>query len=75
MIRYIIRLDDASEIMNVSTWERIEELLDNYNIKPIVGIIPNNKDTLLNKMFKNQKDAKFWDKARKWQDKGKRQII
>ena len=63
MIRYIIRLDDASEIMNVSTWERIEELLDNYNIKPIVGIIPNNKDTLLNKMFKNQKDAKFWDKA------------
>lgn len=51
MIRYIIRLDDASEIMNVSTWERIEELLDNYNIKPIVGIIPNNKDTLLNKMF------------------------
>ena len=56
MIRYIIRLDDASEIMNVSTWERIEELLDNYNIKPIVGIIPNNKDTLLNKMFKNQKD-------------------
>lgn len=56
MIRYIIRLDDASEIMNVSTWERIEELLDNYNIKPIVGIIPNNKDTLLNKMFKNQED-------------------
>ena len=55
MIRYIIRLDDASEIMNVSTWERIEELLDNYNIKPIVGIIPNNKDTLLNKMFKNQR--------------------
>lgn len=44
MIRYIIRLDDASEIMNVSAWERIEELLDNYNIKPIVGIIPNNKD-------------------------------
>lgn len=31
MIRYIIRLDDASEIMNVSTWERIEELLDNLN--------------------------------------------
>ena len=59
MIRYIIRLDDASEIMNVSTWERIEELLDDYNIKPIVGIIPNNKDTLLNKMFKNQEDAKF----------------
>lgn len=69
MIRYIIKLDDASEIMNVSAWERIEELLDNYNIKPIVGIIPNNKDTLLNKMFKNQEDAKFWDKARKWQDK------
>ena len=70
MIRYIIRLDDASEIMNVSAWERIEELLDNYNVKPIVGIIPNNKDTFFNKMFKNQEDVKFWDKARKWQDKG-----
>lgn len=70
MIRYIIRLDDASEIMNVSAWERIEELLDNYNVKPIVGIIPNNKDTFFNEMFKNQENVKFWDKARKWQDKG-----
>ena len=64
---YIIRLDDASTNMDINRWEKIENLLDKYDIKPIVGIIPENKDeTLLKYEYKND----FWDKAKKWESKG-----
>lgn len=65
---YILRIDDASEYMDIKKWTRIEELLDKYNIKPIVGIIPDNKDKSLIEKYK--KDQDFWKKAKKWKNKG-----
>jgi len=41
---YLIRLDDASEFMDIDKWTTMEILLDNYRIKPIVGVIPDNND-------------------------------
>ncbi|PNX53408.1 MAG: hypothetical protein BV458_04610 [Thermoplasmata archaeon M9B2D] len=64
--KYIIRLDDASPTMDSDKWERIELLLDRYEIKPIVAVIPNNEDT---NMFKNAEDIHFWDKVKRWQEK------
>lgn len=65
---YIIRLDDASEYMDVKKWNRIEDVLDNYGIKPIVGIIPHNEDvTQVDKFGKNEN---FWEKALCWREKG-----
>ena len=40
MRRYLLRLDDASNFMDVEKWLRMERLLDQYGIKPIFGIIP-----------------------------------
>lgn len=57
MLNYIIRLDDACPNMNHDKWRKVENLLDKYNIKPIVGIIPESKDQL----FIWNKDEKFWD--------------
>ncbi len=65
---YIIRLDDASEYHNKENWGRIEKMLDSYNIKPIVGIIPQNKDMSIIEKYK--KDESFWLKAKEWQSKG-----
>lgn len=65
---YLIRLDDASEYMDIVKWDKIEGLLDCYNIKPIVGIIPDNKDKDLAGKYK--KDLRFWNKAKAWQVKG-----
>lgn len=62
---YLIRLDDASEYMDMVKWTKIESLLDYYNIKPIVGIIPNNQDKGLIGDYK--KDLKFWNRAKSWQ--------
>lgn len=67
MLKYIIRLDDACPTMNEKKWQAIEMLLDKYNIKPIVGIIPDNKDS----DFKYPKIKDFWKKyPHKWQEKG-----
>lgn len=47
MSQYILRLDDASDYMDVKKWQRMEELLDQYGIKPLVGVIPDNLDSSL----------------------------
>jgi len=64
---YLIRLDDASEYMDVKKWYRIETLLDYYNIKPIVGIIPNNQDEKITNLY--DYNPEFWTTARAWQEK------
>lgn len=35
MSKYIMRLDDAAEKMNIEKWIRMERLLDKYNVKPL----------------------------------------
>lgn len=67
MTKYIIRLDDACETMDQNKWNRIENILDSYNIKPIVSVIPHNEDPEL--MIEGS-NRKFWDKVLSWQEKG-----
>ncbi len=63
---YIIRLDDASSRMDVKKWNKIEKILDKYNIKPIVGIIANNLDSDLQKY---EEDKNFVDTIKNWNKK------
>jgi hypothetical protein len=65
--KYIIRLDDACPTMDSQKWDLFETFLDNYNIKPIVAVIPNNLD---NSMLYDEEDRNFWKKVKRWQDKG-----
>lgn len=65
--KYIIRLDDACERMDVEAWQRIEDLLQTYNVRPLVGVIPHCEDE---KMAKYSVDGSFWEKVKKWQKKG-----
>lgn len=62
---YLLRLDDASEYMDVDKWNKIEVVLNRYNIKPIVGIIPNNQDESF--ISKYERYINFWDMAKAWQ--------
>lgn len=67
MLKYIIRLDDACPNMNKKNWDKIENLLDRYAIKPIVGVIPDNCD----KEFCYDTIKDFWNAyPKRWQDKG-----
>lgn len=64
---YILRLDDASEYMDLDKWLRMKRLLDKYGIKPIYGIIPNNQDPDL---LQYEKVENFWGLMRNWRDNG-----
>lgn len=65
--QYLIRLDDACPFMNSKKWQRMEDILDQYGVKPMVGIIPANADP---KTMVEPENVRFWDKAKEWQGKG-----
>jgi len=67
MTRYILRLDDACPTMDHDKWNLLQDLLSKYNVKPIVAVIPNNKDATLE--IDNYDDS-FWNKVRYWESIG-----
>lgn len=64
---FILRLDDAAPNMEINNWMKLEKILDKYNIKPIVGVIPDNKDPEIIEKYDFVQD--FWGIVRKWQNK------
>ena len=40
----LIRIDDVCENMDWNKMRHLESLFDKYSIKPVIGVIPNNKD-------------------------------
>jgi len=65
--RLLIRMDDISDCMNWKIMDMCEILFDKYNIKPLLGIIPLNKDPELLKLSKN---TQFWNRVESWERKG-----
>jgi predicted deacetylase len=65
--RYIVRFDDACPTMDHDIWHRIEAALDRHGVKPIVGVIPDNRDEA---QKIDEPDPDFWDRVRTWQAKG-----
>lgn len=65
---FILRLDDACPYMDVDKWNRMEQLLDKYSIKPLVGIIPSCEDPKMKSIY--SKDEHFWEKEKRWENKG-----
>lgn len=65
--KYLIRLDDACPCMDSKKWLLMEDILDKYGVKPLVGIIPANADP---KTMIESEDPGFWGKAHSWEKKG-----
>ena len=68
MGRYIMRLDDASDYMDIERWKKMEALLEKYDIKPLFGIIPNNNDPDI--IAKYNRNPNFWGLVNEWINKG-----
>jgi len=65
--RYLLRFDDICPIMNWQVWREIEAALLSHQIKPILAVVPDNRDPKL------QVDApreNFWEEVRRWQSLG-----
>jgi predicted deacetylase len=65
--RYLIRFDDICPTMNWETWSRIETILLEHKIKPLLAVIPDNQDTKLRVAAPH---SSFWDEVRRWQSWG-----
>lgn len=64
---YIVRFDDICPTMNWSVWTRVECVLHELAIRPIVAVVPDNDDQTLNV---GPSRANFWDVVREWQRLG-----
>ncbi len=66
-VNYFIRLDDACPTFDQKRWATVEDILDEYDIQPIVSVVPNNKDQHL---VKGRPIDHFWEIVNTWQSKG-----
>ena len=60
-------MDDICENMNWELMNRCELLFDKYEIKPLLGVIPANKDP---ELLAYPKSELFWNKVKNWKSKG-----
>ena len=63
----LIRIDDIAANMNWNYMDKCEKIFDDLKIKPLLGVIPNNKDP---ELLRYQLNEKFWDRVRDWKNKG-----
>ena len=60
----LIRFDDIAPNMNWKMMDQCQDLLNDFNIKPVLGVIPNNKD---NELLSFPKRENFWQIVKNWE--------
>jgi len=65
--RYLVRFDDLCPTMDWTVWNAMESILIDLEIKPILAVIPDNRDP---KLMVDPPAADFWDRVRGWQARG-----
>ena len=60
----LIRFDDIAPNMNWRMMDKCQELLNHYDLKPVMGVIPDNQDT---ELLKYPKRENFWETVKKWE--------
>lgn len=64
---FILRFDDLCPTVNWQIWDRIEELLLEFRVSPIMAVIPDNRDKSL---VHSRPGENFWERVRTWQGRG-----
>jgi len=65
--RLLLRFDDICPGMNWPVWRVVEETLRELGIRPLLAVVPDNRDPELNV---HRPDPSFWDHVRGWQQLG-----
>lgn len=63
----MIRLDDITPDMNWERFYRAKEIFDQYDIRPLIGVVPDNRDETLHK---EEGRENFWNIIRGLQESG-----
>jgi predicted deacetylase len=64
---FVLRFDDICPTMRWDIWAPIESALLHYNIKPILAVVPDNQDPVLQP---GPPINDFWQRVRRWQSLG-----
>jgi predicted deacetylase len=64
---YLVRFDDICPTMDWESWDKIEKVLVSEGIKPMLAVVPDNRDK---KLQVGQENEHFWSKVRDWQKMG-----
>lgn len=66
-MKLTVRMDDISPDMDMGKFERFRGLLEKYGVRPLIGVVPDNRDP--NLAFQ-EKDPYFYDMLKKLQKAG-----
>ena len=65
--KFLVRFDDLCPTLNWSVWNGIESVLDRHGVKPVLAVVPDNRDA---KLMVDPPYADFWPRVRQWQARG-----
>lgn len=65
--QYMLRLDDLCPTMDRARWSWFAELIDHYELKPILAVVPDNRDP---ELVRDTPDTEFWHKMRRMESEG-----
>jgi predicted deacetylase len=57
--QYLLRFDDLCPTVSRSRWQRLSAMIEEFGIKPILAVVPDNHDRSLNL---SEPDPEFWAK-------------
>jgi predicted deacetylase len=66
-VKFLIRFDDLCPAMNWEAWQKLETIMIEEDVRPILSVVPDNQDLALNEGEPNEG---FWDYVRSWQARG-----
>jgi len=64
---FLLRFDDICPTMRWDIWSQIEAALVEHNIKPMLAVVPDNQDPVLQP---SPAVPDFWRRVRRWQELG-----
>jgi predicted deacetylase len=66
-VKFLLRFDDLCPTLNWDVWQKLENVMVEENVSPIIAVIPDNRDP---NFFEGPADPRFWDRVRAWQARG-----
>ena len=66
-MKIAIRMDDITPAMDWERFEAFRALLDEYGLKPLIGVVPDNRDENLNRSGEREG---FWELVKELQESG-----
>lgn len=69
-MKIAVRLDDITPDMDWERFLRFKELLDQYQVKPLIGIVPDNRDELLKGSGEAKSAERFYEYVKELKEQG-----